>query len=86
MRGAKCRTYKGHCSHVTNVRWTCDDKFLLSTGGMDATLLLWERVPAGQDFQEGKFSIFLFATNVDFFVMFRILFIFYESLQYCSLI
>ncbi|XP_065657214.1 echinoderm microtubule-associated protein-like 6 [Hydra vulgaris] len=52
MRGAKCRTYKGHCSHVTNVKWTCDDRFLLSTGGMDATLLLWERVPAGQDFQE----------------------------------
>jgi len=52
LRGAKCRSYKGHCSHVTNVRWTADDRFLLSTGGMDTTLLLWERVPAGQDYQE----------------------------------
>lgn len=52
LRGAKYRSYKGHCSHVTNVRWTCNDKYLLSTGGMDATLLLWERVPAGQDFAE----------------------------------
>ena len=60
VRGAKFRSYKGHCSHVTNVRWSCDDKHLLSVGGMDATLLLWERVPGGQDFQEGMLSIFIF--------------------------
>ena len=44
---------------MTNVRWSCDDKHLLSIGGMDATLLLWERVPGGQDFQEGMLSIFI---------------------------
>lgn len=26
--------YKGHSSHITSVRWTYDDKFLISTGGL----------------------------------------------------
>ena len=47
QKGARSRVYKGHCSHVTNVRWTPDDKTLLSTGGMDATLLVWERISIG---------------------------------------
>ena len=42
---------------MTNVRWTNDDGHLLSTGGMDASLLLWERVPAGQDYQEGMLTL-----------------------------
>eukprot|EP00794_Sanderia_malayensis_P008064 gene8064-8927_t len=45
QQSARPRVYKGHCSHVTNVRWTSDDKTVLSTGGMDASLLVWERVP-----------------------------------------
>ncbi|XP_065069605.1 echinoderm microtubule-associated protein-like 6 [Rhopilema esculentum] len=49
QRGARPRVYKGHCSHVTNVRWTNDDKFLLSTGGMDASLLVWERIEIGPE-------------------------------------
>ena len=45
--------YKGHCSHVTNVRWTKGDDLLLSTGGMDATLLVWERVSIDRN-EEGR--------------------------------
>ncbi len=26
--------YKGHSSHVTGVKWSYDDKFLISTGGL----------------------------------------------------
>jgi len=47
QKGARARVYRGHCSHVTNVRWTPDDKTLLSTGGMDTTLLVWERINIG---------------------------------------
>lgn len=43
MNGAKFRQFNGHSSHVTNVRWTCDDKMLVTTGGMDTSVLIWER-------------------------------------------
>ena len=26
--------YKGHSSHVTNIKWSFDDKLLISTGGL----------------------------------------------------
>lgn len=43
MNGAKFRQFNGHSSHVTNVRWTSDDKMLVTTGGMDTSVLIWER-------------------------------------------
>lgn len=43
MNGAKFRLFNGHSSHVTNVRWTSDDKMLVTTGGMDTSVLIWER-------------------------------------------
>ena len=41
--GAKYSPFSGHSSHVTNVRWTHDDKMLITTGGMDTSILVWER-------------------------------------------
>lgn len=43
VHGAKFRQFNGHSSHVTNVRWTNDDKMLVTTGGMDTSVLVWER-------------------------------------------
>ncbi|CBY37642.1 unnamed protein product, partial [Oikopleura dioica] len=44
---APSREYRegGHSSHVTAVAFTADDKHLLSTGGMDASILQWTVVP-----------------------------------------
>ena len=33
--------YRGHSSHVTNVRFTCDDRYVLSTGGADLSIFQW---------------------------------------------
>lgn len=43
-RGARARQYGGHSSHVTNVRWTYDDRVLVSTGGLDTAILVWDRL------------------------------------------
>lgn len=32
----------GHSSHVTRVRFSKDEQFLLSEGGNDRTILAWE--------------------------------------------
>jgi hypothetical protein len=36
---APFRAYKGHASHVTCVRFSCDDTRVLSAGGKDRALL-----------------------------------------------
>lgn len=33
---------RGHSSHVTGVRFSCDDKFLLSIGGNDRSIFQWK--------------------------------------------
>ena len=33
--------YRGHSSHVTNVHFTCDDRYVLSTGGADLSIFQW---------------------------------------------
>ncbi|ETW03494.1 hypothetical protein, variant [Aphanomyces invadans] len=40
-KGAKWIVGQGHCSHVTNVRFTRDDKYIVSTGGNDRATMLW---------------------------------------------
>lgn len=35
------KSYIGHSSHVTRVRFSKDDRYLVSTGGNDRTVLLW---------------------------------------------
>ncbi|XP_036071655.1 echinoderm microtubule-associated protein-like 6 isoform X3 [Oryzias melastigma] len=39
---AKHKRYFGHSAHVTNVRFSCDDKFLISAGGSDCSLFIWK--------------------------------------------
>lgn len=39
------RMYRGHSSHVTVVRFSQDDKYVLTTGGMDLSILRWRVVP-----------------------------------------
>uniref|UniRef100_H3CLU3 EMAP like 6 n=2 Tax=Tetraodon nigroviridis TaxID=99883 RepID=H3CLU3_TETNG len=38
---AKHKRYFGHSAHVTNVRFSCDDKFVISAGGSDCSLFVW---------------------------------------------
>ena len=33
--------YKGHSSHVTGVKWTFDDKNIISTGGLEKSVIQW---------------------------------------------
>lgn len=47
-RGTRGRRYEGHSSHVTNVRWTCDDRMLVSTGGLDTSVLIWDRLSVSE--------------------------------------
>lgn len=32
---AKHKRYFGHSAHVTNIRFSCDDKYVISAGGSD---------------------------------------------------
>ncbi|XP_033734062.1 echinoderm microtubule-associated protein-like 6 [Pecten maximus] len=36
------KSFVGHSAHVTNVRFTYDDKYLISTGGDDCSVFVWK--------------------------------------------
>ncbi|XP_062821536.1 echinoderm microtubule-associated protein-like 3 isoform X1 [Anolis carolinensis] len=42
---APSHVYRGHGSHVTNVRFTHDDSFLISMGGKDTSIFQWRVLP-----------------------------------------
>jgi len=42
---AKCIEADGHSSHITNVRFSLDDKFIISTGGEDNSVFIWKVTP-----------------------------------------
>ncbi|XP_068597059.1 echinoderm microtubule-associated protein-like 6 [Brachionichthys hirsutus] len=44
-KGAKFKKYIGHSAHVTNVRWSHDLQWALSTGGADHALFQWRFLP-----------------------------------------
>lgn len=39
----KARSYRGHSEHVTRVKFMADDKFCISTGGYDQTVIQWKK-------------------------------------------
>ena len=47
--GGKPKTYGGHSSHVTTVRFSRDGSKMFSCGGGDGSVLQWEVIPEGRD-------------------------------------
>eukprot|EP00057_Strongylocentrotus_purpuratus_P018650 XP_011673124.1 PREDICTED: echinoderm microtubule-associated protein-like 6 [Strongylocentrotus purpuratus] len=47
-KNAKFKKYVGHSAHVTNVRWSHDDRKLISVGGADTSIMVWSRDGAGE--------------------------------------
>ena len=41
VKRASYKEYRGHSSHVTKVKFSFDDKFLVSVGGNDKTVIVW---------------------------------------------
>ena len=39
---AKFKRYTGHSAHVTRVRWSFDNSYLVSVGGRDVATLIWK--------------------------------------------
>lgn len=39
---AQFNSYTGHSSHVTKVKFTAGDQFVITTGGNDKTVIVWE--------------------------------------------
>jgi microtubule-associated protein-like 6 len=43
MEGAGRKQFSGHSSFVTKVAFSCDDKYLITVGGNDKTVIIWEQ-------------------------------------------
>jgi WD40 repeat protein len=41
VKSSKFVEGKGHSSHVTNVKWNKDDRYIISVGGEDQCLMMW---------------------------------------------
>ncbi|XP_041920805.1 echinoderm microtubule-associated protein-like 6 isoform X3 [Alosa alosa] len=46
-KAAKFKKYVGHSAHVTNVRWSHDFQWVLTTGGADHSVFQWRFLPEG---------------------------------------
>ena len=61
--GSKFREYTGHSAHVTNVRFSFDERTVITTGGGDNAIFQWRlesadgsQIPPNEDFAEGSDS------------------------------
>ena len=45
---------------MTNVRWTYDDRVLVSTGGLDTAILVWDRLVVSEVDEPGETQIAFF--------------------------
>ena len=68
-KGAPYAVESGHSSHVTNVRWSCDNKWVVSTGGNDRCVFQWKKlrdeepeggIPHTESSEEGHEDLDLF--------------------------
>ena len=50
---AACREFNGHGTHPTRAIFSANDKYLVSIGGTDRTLLVWEIKQEEDDKNEG---------------------------------
>lgn len=41
IKGSSVTVNRGHSSHVTNVRWSVNDDYVISIGGLDRTVMEW---------------------------------------------
>lgn len=46
---APCRVFKGHSSHVTCTRFSCDDRHVLSVGDRDRAVFQWRTIGVCQE-------------------------------------
>ncbi|EGZ30558.1 hypothetical protein PHYSODRAFT_471884 [Phytophthora sojae] len=59
-KNASSLDHRGHSSHVTNVRWSHDDSYVISIGGNDRSVMEWKSEeeelddPAGDEFMAVK--------------------------------
>lgn len=47
--------YKGHSSHITGVKWSFDDKYLVTIGGLEKSIIQWKAAASENivyDYQE----------------------------------
>lgn len=61
--GSKFREYTGHSAHVTNVRFSFDERTVITTGGGDNAIFQWRlessdgtQIPPNEDYTEGSDS------------------------------
>ncbi|ETP32383.1 hypothetical protein F442_18894 [Phytophthora nicotianae P10297] len=47
-KNASSVDHRGHSSHVTNVRWSCDDSYVVSVGGNDRSIMEWRVLNEGE--------------------------------------